>query len=145
MDAKSIADLGVASCFGFGTLGAIVGMAVNGPAVIGAWKKCALHKRPVQFIMVVFAATCLSNMFYSYITMDALANSTTLGAWKILGLGVFSGLGIGANAFCQAIVAASAADAYGETGQNYGQYLIIVGIAESFALIVMVFVMLIAS
>jgi len=142
MDAKALGELGVAACFGFGTLGAILGMAINGPAVIGAWKKCAVHNRPVQFIMVVFAATSLSNMFYSYITMDALSNSTRLSSYQLLFLGIFAGLGIGINAFVQAIVAANAADAFGETGQNYGQYLIVVGIAESFALIVMVFIML---
>jgi V/A-type H+-transporting ATPase subunit K len=59
-------------------------------------------------------------------------------------LGIISGICIGANSFVQAVVGANAADAYAETGKNIGNYIMVVGIAETFALFVMVFVILIA-
>jgi V/A-type H+-transporting ATPase subunit K len=144
MDSVIFRELGLAACFGLSSLGAVLGMSVNGPAVIGAWKKCALHNRPVPFIMVVFAATCLSNIIYGYIAMDALATSLHMSDHYIMWLGIISGICIGANSFVQAVVGANAADAYAETGKNFGNYIMVVGIAETFALFVMVFVILIA-
>jgi V/A-type H+-transporting ATPase subunit K len=144
MYVSALRELGLVACFGLSSLGAVLGMSANGPAVIGSWKKSALNNKPVPFIMVVFAATCLSNIIYGYIAMDALDASITLSAHHIMYLGIIAGLCIGANAFVQAVVCAHAAEAYAETQRNFGNYIMVVGVAETFALFVMVFVILIA-
>jgi V/A-type H+-transporting ATPase subunit K len=58
---------------------------------------------------------------------------------KIFTLGVFAGLGIGVAAVTQGIAAAGAADAMGETGKGFANYLMICGIGETVALFTMVF------
>ena len=133
----SLGELGIAASFGLSAIGASIGMAANGPAVIGAWKKCYLQNKPAPFILLVFAATCLTNVIYGYLTMILL--TPTLGDAKLLGLGVGTGLCIGIVAYTQAKCAAAAADAYAETGQGLGNYLMVVGIAETISLFAMVF------
>ena len=145
MDVNFLAELGLAICFGFSSLGAVLGVTVNAPAVIGAWKKSALNNRPAPFIMVIFAATCMTNIIYGYIAMDALAGSVILSENFIFMLGLIGGLCIGLNSYIQAVVCAHAADAYAETGRNFGNYIMVVGVAETFALFVMVFIILIAG
>ena len=58
-----------------------------------------------------------------------------------LAAGIFGGLGIGASALAQGRAGASAADALGETGKGFVNYLMVIGIVETVALFVMVFLM----
>jgi V/A-type H+-transporting ATPase subunit K len=139
-----IREIGIVASFGLSALGAVIGMLINGPATIGAWKKCYVQNRPAPFIMVVFAATCLSNVIYGFITMSALADSVVLNDYRLLCLGIVSGLAIGITAITQAICSAAASDAYGETGQGFGNYIMVVGIAETISLFAMVFTILFA-
>ena len=136
--------IGITASFGLSAIGSGVGMAANGPAVIGAWKKCYVQKRPAPFILLVFGGTCLSNIIYGFITMTVLAASTNLNDAWLLGLGVGSGLCIAIVAVTQAMCSAAAADAYAETGQGFGNNLMIVGIAETISLFAMVFTILFA-
>jgi V/A-type H+-transporting ATPase subunit K len=69
----------------------------------------------------------------------------SLSGFELLGVGVFSGLAIGASAVAQGSCAASGCDAFGETGQGFGNYMLVVGLCETVALFVMVFSILIAS
>ena len=140
-----LTEIGLVACFGLSSLGAVIGMSVNGPAVIGSWKKCALNNRPAPFIMVIFAATCMSNIIYGYIAMDAMANSLIMSDRYILMLGLIAGICIGLNSYIQAVVCARAAEAFAETSRNFGNYIMVVGVAETFALFIMVFVILIAG
>jgi V/A-type H+-transporting ATPase subunit K len=142
MEASLYSEIGIAASFGLSVVGAALGMGVNGPAAIGAWKKCYAQNRPAPFILVAFAGTVLSNIIYGFITMNVLADSVTLKQYQLVSMGIFAGLAIGAAAYTQAICAASAADAYAETGQGFGNYLIVVGIAETVALFAMVFTLL---
>jgi len=132
-----LGQIGVASSFALASLGAAIGVIVNGPTVIGAWKKCYLQKKPAPFILLVFAATCLTNVIYGYLTM--LLINKTLGEGMLLVLGIGTGLTIGIIAYTQAKCAAAAADAYAETGQGLGNYLMVIGIAETIGLFAMVF------
>ena len=145
MNSSFISELGLALCFGLPSIGAVLGVTVNGPAVIGAWKKSSLNNRPAPFIMVIFAATCMTNIIYGYIAMDALAASLVMSENFTLMMGLIAGVCIGLNAYIQAIICANAADAFAETGKNFGNYIMVVGIAETFSLFVMVFVILIAG
>ena len=144
MDVGLLGQLGIGLSFGFSAMGAAIAMAANGPAVIGAWKKCYLRNRPAPFILAVFAGTSLSNVIYGFIVMGALAGSTILDGNALFALGIGAGLTIGAVAITQAMCSAAAADAYAETGKGFGNYLMVIGIAETVSLFAMVFTLLYA-
>jgi len=139
--------LGIAGSFGLSAIGAAIAMAANGPAVIGSWKKCYLQNKPAPFILAVFAGTSLSNVIYGFIIMGALAdgNLAAVGAeGPLFALGIGSGICIGIVAITQAMCSAAAADAYAETGKGFGNYLMVIGIAETVSLFAMVFTLLFA-
>ena len=56
-------------------------------------------------------------------------------------LGFFAGLAMAFSAYIQGKAGAKAADAVGETGKGFGNYIMVVGIVETVALFVMVFTM----
>ena len=60
--------------------------------------------------------------------------------WQLL-YGLLGGLAMGFSAWMQGKAGASAADAFAETGKGFGNYLIVLGIIETVALFVMVFLM----
>jgi V/A-type H+-transporting ATPase subunit K len=60
-------------------------------------------------------------------------------------VGIFAGLAMGASAVYQGKAAAYAADAFAETGQGFGNYILVVGLIETVALFVMVFFMGVAG
>jgi V/A-type H+-transporting ATPase subunit K len=55
------------------------------------------------------------------------------------GIGAFCGAAIGLSAYYQGKCAACACDALGETGQGFGNYMIVLGMVETVALLVMAF------
>ena len=144
MEVGALGQIGVIASFGIATLGAIIAMVINGPAVIGAWKKCYLQKKPAPFILVIFASTCLSNPIYGFITMTALADSVILNNVQLFTLGIVAGTAICLSAFIQAMCSAAAAEAYAETGQGFGNFLMVIGVAETLGLFAMVFTLLFA-
>lgn len=142
MDVSLMGAIGIGASFGLSAIGAAIGMAANGPATIGAWKKCYVQKKPAPFILVVFASTCLTNVIYGFITMTVLMGRYLAGgidASMVLTLGVGAGICIGAVAITQAMCSAAASEAFAETGQGFGNYLMVVGIAETISLFAMVF------
>jgi V/A-type H+-transporting ATPase subunit K len=56
-------------------------------------------------------------------------------------LGAIAGLAIGLSAWMQGKAGARAADALGETGKGFGNYIMVLGVIETVALFVMVFTM----
>jgi len=115
-------------------------------AAIGGWKKCYAQNKAAPFILVTFIAAPLSQTIYGMIVMNwmieaakdpvKLANSW---ATMLIG-GIFAGMGIGVSAWFQGFVGAAGADAMAETGQGFGNYLLTLGILETVALFVLVFV-----
>jgi len=61
---------------------------------------------------------------------------------QMVGAGIFGGLGIGASAWFQGAAGAAASDSLAETGQGFGNYLMTIGIVETIAIFVMVFLMI---
>jgi V/A-type H+-transporting ATPase subunit K len=94
--------------------------------------------------LVVFASAPITQIIYGYLLMNAL-NPSPLGGIKLLSLGIFSGLALGASAFVQSSVSAAGADAYAETEQGFVNYILVYGLIESMALFIMVFTTLIAG
>jgi V/A-type H+-transporting ATPase subunit K len=97
-----------------------------------------VQNKPAPFILLVFAGVVLSNVIYGFITMNSLIGSGKTSE-QLFALGIFAGLGIGVAAITQGIAAAGAADAMGETGKGFANYLMVCGIGETVALFAMVF------
>jgi V/A-type H+-transporting ATPase subunit K len=74
-----------------------------------------------------------------------ILRSGSLSGFELLGVGIFSGVAIGASAVAQGSCSASGCDAFGETGQGFSNYILVVGLCETVALFVMVFSILIAG
>jgi V/A-type H+-transporting ATPase subunit K len=143
MEAGLVGQIGIGSCLGLAAVGSAIGAGSAGLAAIGAWKKCLLANKPVPFILVAFAGAPLTQTIYGFILMQTLL-ATELSAFALLGVALFAGIGMGASAIAQGFAGAAACDAYAETGQGFGNYMLILGLCETVALFVMVFFMLIA-
>jgi V/A-type H+-transporting ATPase subunit K len=144
MDAGFFGQIGLGACLGLAAIGSAVGAGIAGGAAIGAWKKCLVRNKPLPFILVAFAGAPLTQTIYGFILMQALFATRDLNVSQILGIGLFAGLGIGFSAFAQGAAGGAACDAYVETGQGFGNYMLILGLCETVALFVMVFSMLMA-
>ncbi|QQO08218.1 V-type ATP synthase subunit K [Breznakiella homolactica] len=133
-----IGMIGVAACLGLSALGSALGAGTAGMAAIGAWKKCFIQNKPVPFVLVAFAGAPLTQTIYGFILMNTIISGALDGVGK-LAIGLFAGLAMGASALYQGKCGAYASDAYGETGQGFGNYILVVGLIETVALFVMVF------
>jgi V/A-type H+-transporting ATPase subunit K len=137
--------IGISACLGFSALGSVFGAGIAGLAAIGAWKKCFVQNKPAPMTLVAFAGAPLTQTIYGFILMNVLRGATGLEGYMVLGIGVFAGIAIGGSAIAQGKCSASACDAFGETGQGFGNYMLVVGLCETVALFVMVFSILIAG
>jgi len=144
MDTRFFAEIGIGSSFLLATLGSVIGVYIAGSATIGAWKKCYLESKPGPFIMAAFAGAPLTNTIYGFILMGQLESSVRLSNFQLLYMGLFAGFILGASAYTQARVAAYASEAFAETGQGFGNFMMIIGMCETVALFTMVFTILIA-
>ncbi len=131
-------DLGVGAVLALSAVGSSLGTGVAGMATVGAWKKAYSQNKAASFMLLTFVGAPLTQTIYGFILMNnmvALAIKGTY-AW---GIGIFCGLAIGASALMQGKAGAVAADAMGETGKGFGNYIIVIGVIETVALFVMVF------
>jgi V/A-type H+-transporting ATPase subunit K len=147
MDVELMAGLGKAggaAALGLAAVGSSLGSGAAGMAAIGAWKKCYAQSKAAPFILITFIGAPLSQTIYGMILMNAMVKACNAGQvdnWAaMLGAGIFGGLGIGASAWYQGKVGAAGADALAETGQGFGNYLMTLGVVETVALFVMVFI-----
>ena len=109
-------------------------------AASGAWKKCYAQSKVAPFMLIVFVGAPLSQTIYGMILMNKIASVVHQGNF-FWGVGIFGGLAMGASAMMQGRAGASAADAFAETGKGFANYLIVLGIIETVALFVMVFLL----
>ena len=145
METGILGELGIRGSFGLSVIGGVIGAFVVGSATIGAWKKCFVQNKPASFILIAFAGQPLTNIIYGFITMNQLAASVILNDFQLLFMGIFAGIGIGGAAYAQCYCGACASEAYAETGQGFGNYLMVIGVCETVALFTMVFTILFAS
>jgi V/A-type H+/Na+-transporting ATPase subunit K len=142
--AVTLGKLGAATVFGLAAVGSALGSGAAGPAAIGAWKKCYAQNKSAPFILLVFAGAPMSQTIYGMILMNqmvALCNAAGFANWgAMLGAGLFGGLAIGASAYYQGVAGAAGADALAETGKGFGNYLIVLGMLETIALFILVFI-----
>ena len=143
----ALGKVGAAAAVALSAAGSALGTGAAGMAAVGAWKKCFAQNKMAPFLLLVFVGAPITQTFYGMIVMfgildKAVAEPMAFGA--LIGWGLFGGLAIGASAWMQGRVAAGASDALAETGQGFTNYLMALGIVESVAIFVMVFVLIAA-
>jgi len=131
-------DLGLAAVLGLSAIGSGIGAGIAGMAAVGAWKKAFLQNKTVSFMLIAFVGAPLTQTIYGMIVMNNMAELANKGiyAW---GIGIFCGVAMGISALMQGKAGACAADAMGETGKGFGNYIVVLGIIETVALFVMAF------
>jgi V/A-type H+-transporting ATPase subunit K len=131
-------DMGCALVLALSACGSAFGAGIAGMAAIGAWKKSYSQNKPAAFMLVAFVGAPLTQTIYGMIVMNRMYELATQGQY-MWGIGAFCGLAIGLSAYFQGKCAACACDAMGETGKGFGNFMIILGMTETVALLVMAF------
>lgn len=136
--------IGLAAALGLAAVGSGIGIGTAGVSAIGAWKKCYLQNKKVPFLLIAFVGAPLTQTIYGLILMNNLesaALAATTDSSILLGAGIFGGLAMGFSAWFQGVAAAGASNAFTETGKGFANYLLVLGMVESVALFVLVFLM----
>ncbi len=154
--AAALTQTGAVAAMSLAALGSVFGTGAAGPAAIGAWKKCYMQKKPAPLIqLAVFVGAPLSQTIYGMILMLLLnaeamkmlaegAPEKLLAQWPFMLIGgIIAGVAMGASAWMQGRAGAGAADSFAETGEGFTNNLMVLGIIETVALFVMVFVIVI--
>ncbi|MCL2138625.1 MAG: V-type ATP synthase subunit K [Treponema sp.] len=142
--------LGAGIVMGLSAVGSAIGIAIAGQGVIGAWKKCYAANKPAPMTLLAFAGAPLTQTFYGFILGfvfmmgPALENGFIESGKEMLylGIGIASGLAICFSAIAQGMAGAAGADATGETGKGFVNYMMVVGICETVAIFAMVLSMI---
>jgi len=133
-------DLGVAAVLALSAMGSAFGAGTAGMSAVGAWKKCYAQNKAAPFMLVAFVGAPLSQTIYGMILMNAMTQAAANGQY-LWSLGILSGAGMGISAFMQGKAGAGASDALAETGKGFANYLMVLGIIETVALFIMVFML----
>jgi len=139
----SLANLGGAMALSFAAIGSALGTGIAGMASIGAWKKCYLQGKSAPFILLVFIGAPLSQTIYGLLLLNTITGeaATNPAAWPaLLGAGIIGGIAMGFSSWYQGKAGAAGSDALAETGEGFGNYLTTLGIVETVALFVMIFI-----
>jgi V/A-type H+-transporting ATPase subunit K len=137
----NIGLIGPAAALGLAAIGSALGTGAAGQASMGAWKKCFAANKPAPFMLVAFTGAPLTQTIYGFLLMLFISGSKQ-DPLTLLSAGIFGGLAMGFSAYMQGKAAAGAADALAETGKGTANYFMVIGIIETVALFVMVFLLL---
>lgn len=132
--------IGFAAALGLAAIGSALGAGTAGMTAVGAWKKCFAQNKPAPFMLIAFVGAPLTQTIYGFILMNTISASGAPPVAK-MAAGVFGGMAMGFSALYQGKAGASASDALAETGKGFGNYIMVVGLIETVALFVMVFLM----
>lgn len=138
---SGLGDMGLSLTFA--AVGSALGTGVAGMAAIGAWKRAFMQNKIAPFILIAFVGAPLSQTIYGMILRNAIlsANIDPSAYSYQMALGLAAGIALGMSAWMQGKAGASAADALAESGKGFGNYIMVLGVIETVALFVMVFVM----
>ena len=138
---EALAKMGGAMALSFAAIGSALGTGTAGMAGIGAWKKCYLQGKAAPFILLVFIGAPLSQTIYGMLLLNfIMTKMATAPSIAQLGAGIIGGIAMGMSAWYQGKAGAAGSDALAETGQGFGNYLTTLGIVETVALFVMIFI-----
>jgi V/A-type H+/Na+-transporting ATPase subunit K len=141
---QELGRIGAVAAMALSAAGSGLGAYLGGAGAVGAWKKLLAQGKPAPFTMITFVGAPLSQTIYGMILMITMTGKADAGynPFALLGVGVFAGLAIGVSAWMQGKAGAHCADALGETGQGFSNYLSVIGIVETVAIFVLVFTLL---
>jgi V/A-type H+-transporting ATPase subunit K len=139
--------IGIGAALAFAAVGSALGAGSAGMAAVGAWKKCYAQNRPAPFLLVAFVGAPLTQTIYGFILMNTVLvpARNAIDPWLLLGAGVLGGIAMGYSAYFQGRAGAVASDSLAETGKGFGQYIIVLGLIETVALFVMVFLLVMVN
>ncbi len=137
----NIGMIGPAAALGLAAVGSALGAGIASQAAVGGWKKCFANNKPAPFMLVAFSGAPLTQTIYGFLLMLFISGSDK-DPLMLMAAGIFGGLAMGMSALYQGKVAARAADALAETGKGTANYFMVLGIVETVALFVMVFLLL---
>ena len=139
-----LGHVGFAAALSLAAIGSALGTGAAGMAAVGAWKKCFAQDRAAPFMLVAFVGAPLTQTIYGMILMGSIlmAAADPNRAPALLVAGICGGIAMGLSAWMQGRTGAGASDALAETGKGFGNYLIALGMIETVALFVMVFLMM---
>ncbi|MFW5769205.1 MAG: V-type ATP synthase subunit K, partial [Spirochaetota bacterium] len=101
-----------------------------------------LQNRPAPFMLIAFVGAPLTQTIYGFILMNTLREAAAeTDPMMLLGGGILGGIAMGFSAWFQGKSGAAASDALAETGKGFGNYIMVLGLIETVALFVMVFLM----
>jgi len=125
-------------------MGSAFGTGFAGMSAIGAWKKAFAQNKAAPFILVAFVGAPLSQTFYGFLVQSSIRNAHLPSSSYPLQflIGALAGSAIGLTAVIQGKAGAKASDALGETGKGFANYLMVLGVIETVAIFIMVFVMM---
>lgn len=132
-------DLGAILALALAAFGSAFGAGIAGMSAIGSWKKNFIQNKPPSFLLVALTAAPLTQTIYGFILMQSMVGAIAIKGQYLWGVGAFAGTAIGLSAFWQGKCAACACDSMGETGKGFGNYIAVLGMTETVALLVMVF------
>ncbi|MBN1621691.1 MAG: hypothetical protein JW871_03770 [Endomicrobiales bacterium] len=138
---SGLGDLGLS--LSLAAVGSGLGAGAAGMSAIGAWKKAFIQNKAAAFIIIAFVGAPLSQTIYGMILRNAIRNANMPPeAWLQQALlGLFGGIAMGVSAWMQGCAGAKACDAFSETGKGFGNYIMVLGVIETVALFVMVFLL----
>jgi V/A-type H+-transporting ATPase subunit K len=138
----SLGKIGAAAALALAAVGSALGTGAAGCAAVGAWKKCYAQSKAAPFILIAFVGAPLSQTIYGMILMRNIARAAETQASfpALIAAGVLGGIAMGVSAWMQGRAGAGASDALADTGQGFGNYLMALGVIETVALFVMVFI-----
>jgi len=131
-------DLGLSMVLALAACGSAAGTGTAGMAAIGAWKKNYSQNKPAAFMLGAFVGAPLTQTIYGMIVMNQMYEIAAQGIY-LWGIGAFCGAAMGLSAYFQGKCGACACDSMGETGKGFGNYMIVLGMVETVALLVMAF------
>jgi V/A-type H+/Na+-transporting ATPase subunit K len=141
---ESLGSIGAAAAVTLAAVGSGLGTGAAGMSAVGAWKRCYAQNKMAPFLLVAFIGAPITQTFYGLVVMLTLNGAAAEGAAYpgLIGWGVFGGLAMGISAWMQGRTGAAASDALAETGQGFTNYLMALGVIESVALFVMIFILI---
>jgi len=139
---ESLGKIGAATAVAMAATGSALGTGAAGMAAVGAWKNCFAQSKTAPFLLVVFVGAPITQTFYGLLAMFRLNAVAAGGAapQSLIGWGLFAGIAMGMSAWMQGKCGAAAADALAQTGKGFANYMMALGVIESVALFMVIFV-----
>ena len=138
---EGLGDMGLS--LSIAAIGSAIGTGIAGMAAIGAWKKMIISGQKASAAMLIFVGAPLSQVIYGMILKNAIADVNLPSDsyfWQLI-IGLGAGAAMAASAMFQGKAGARACDAIASGANDTAKYIMVIGIVETVALFVMIFIM----